>query len=829
MADNYNPQEIEEKWQANWQESGLHRVTERPGQRKFYCLDMFPYPSGDLHMGHVRNYTIGDVVARYRVMMGDNVLHPMGFDAFGQPAEQAAVRMGRHPAQWTYSCIDTQRAQMKRMGYNYDWEREVVSCDPEYYHWGQWFFLKFLQRGLAYKAAAKVNWCEQCRFVLSDEEAAGGTCWRCGKPVTHKELEQWFFRITAYADRLLDDLDLLENWPERVRVMQKNWIGRSEGVQFDMPIVGRDEKLSVFTTRPDTCYGITYVVLALEHPLVDVLCKERSALARVQQMRQQARTREEPGKDGVFIGAHALNPLTGEQVPVWAAEYVLMAYGTGAIMAVPAHDQRDFEFTHEHNLPIRVVIQPEGQTLDPETMTEAHEGPGIQLDSGPFDGLPSAQGWQKIADHMEQHGIGKRTIHYRLRDWLISRQRYWGAPIPIVYCDKCGTVPVPEDQLPVLLPTDVPWEPGAGSPLLRSEFVSTTCPRCAGPARRETDTMAQWIESCWYFLRYASPKESDRAFDPEAVRYWLPVDQYIGGIEHAVLHLLYSRFFTKVLQDMGLVNFPEPFTRLFTQGMVLKGGVAMSKSRGNIVSADEVITSHGADTLRVATLFIGPPDMDAEWSDQGAHGCHRFLQRLWRLVTGHIESYTPDWLSSVEGDGSEAARALRRKTHQTIRKVTNDIERMHFNTAVSALMELANEMDDFLRGSPGEDGGDRAAWSEACHALTLLLAPFAPHLAEELWHRLGNQDSVCRQPWPAFDSRVAQEKRVTLVVQVNGKVRDRLTVECDLPEEELKALALASEGAQRHIAGKEVQRVVVVPNKLVSIVVRQLADRRCEQ
>jgi leucyl-tRNA synthetase len=817
--DKYDPTQIETKWQAEWEKSGVFRVVEDASRPKFYCLDMFPYPSGDLHVGHARNYTIGDVVARYHVMKGENVLHPMGFDAFGQPAEGAAIKYGGHPAEWTYSCIEKMRAQLKRLGYNYDWEREVVSCDPEYYRWGQWFFLKFLERGLAYKAAARVNWCEKCQFVLSDEEAAAGNCWRCEQAVGQKELEQWFFRITAYADRLLADLDLLKEWPERVVTMQRNWIGRSEGVQFDMPIAGRDEKLSVFTTRPDTCYGITYVVLALEHPLVDVLCKDSSALASVQQMRQQARTREQPGKDGVFLGAYAVNPLTGEQVPIWAAEYVLMEYGTGAIMAVPAHDQRDFEFAHEHNLPIRVVIQPEGQALDPETMTEAHEGPGIQANSGPFDGLTSEEGWQRIADHMEHQGIGKRTIHYRLRDWLISRQRYWGAPIPIVYCDRCGTVPVPDNQLPVLLPTDVPWEAGSRSPLLRPEFVNTTCPACSGPAKRETDTMAQWIESCWYFLRYASPKEGSRAFDPEAVQYWLPVDQYIGGIEHAVLHLLYSRFFTKVLQDMGLVDFPEPFTRLFTQGMVLmKGGGAMSKSSGDNVPADEVITSHGADTLRVATLFIGPPDMDAEWSGEGAQGCFRFLQRVWRLIVGNIEYYDANWADAVSADGSQARRALRRKTHQTIRRVTADIERMHLNTAISALMELSNEMQDTLPDLQSGGQGERAAFSEAANVITRLLSPFAPHMAEEIWHRMQNSEMVVRAPWPVFDPQVAQEEMITLVVQVNGRVRDRLTVGRDLPQDELQRAALASAGARRHLAGKNVLRVVVVPNKLVNIV-----------
>jgi leucyl-tRNA synthetase len=816
--DKYNTTEIETKWQAIWEGRAAFRVTEEPGRSKFYCLDMFPYPSGDLHMGHVRNYTIGDVVARHHVMKGQNVLHPMGFDAFGQPAEQAAVRLGRHPAEWTYSCIERMRAQLKRMGFNYDWEREVVSCDPRYYRWGQWFFLKFLEQGLAYKAAAKVNWCETCQFVLSDEEARGGACWRCGQTVGARELEQWFFRITAYADRLLDDLALLSEWPERVVTMQRNWIGRSEGVQFDMAVVGRDEKLSVFTTRPDTCYGITYVVLAPEHPLVDSLCADGGVRAAIDQMRQRVRLREEPGKEGIFMGGFAINPLTGEQVPIWVADYVLMEYGTGAIMAVPAHDQRDFEFAREHNLPIRVVIEPEGGSLTPQTMTEAYEGPGIQVNSGPFNYLASEKAWHKIAHHMEQQGIGECTVHYRVRDWLISRQRYWGAPIPIVYCEGCGTVPVPEDQLPVLLPTDVPFEAGARSPLLRPEFLNATCPQCGGAARRETDTMAQWIESCWYYLRYTSTRETSRAFDRHAVRYWLPVDQYIGGVEHAVLHLLYSRFFTKVLQDMGLVDFAEPFTRLFTQGMVLKDGAVMSKSRGNVVALDEVISRHGADTLRVFILFMGPPEMDAEWSDEGAQGCSRFLQRLWRLIVGNMEYYDPAWASIVAAEGSEAVRALRRKTHQTIRRVTADIERMHLNTAISALMELANLMQDLIASLQSAGQTERAAYSEAANAMVRLLAPFAPHLAEEIWQRMQNTETVARAPWPVFDPQVAQEEQVTLVVQVNGRVRDRLTVERDLPQDEVERAALGSAGARRHLEGKSVKRVVVVPNKLVNIV-----------
>ena len=823
MEERYDSQAIEEKWQRRWEEQGRYRSELAAGKPKYYVLDMFPYPSGDVHMGHARNYTIGDLVARYRHMRGDNVLHPMGFDAFGQPAEQAAIKRGRHPAEWTYTCIDNMRRQLRRLGFNYDWDREVISCDPEYYRWGQWFFLKFLERGLAYRKLAPVNWCPTCQIVLANEEVAGGGCWRCGQPVVKEEREQWFFRITEYAERLLRDLDLLTQWPERVRVMQANWIGRSEGVEFSLQVADRPEHFSVYTTRPDTVFGVTYMVLAPEHPLVEQMTtsaqREAVAALRAQAQAQSVieRTSAETEKAGAFTGAYAINPMSGERVPIWVADYVLMEYGAGAIMAVPAHDQRDLEFARKYGLPVRVVIQPEGEPLDPATMAEAYVGSGVQVNSGQFDGMSNDEAWVAIAEHMEEREIGRRTVNYRLRDWLISRQRYWGAPIPVVYCDRCGMVPVPEEQLPVRLPLEVPFGAEGGSVLERTpSFVNTTCPKCAGPARRETDTMAQWIESCWYFLRYASPHEQQAPFERREVEYWLPVDQYIGGIEHAVLHLLYSRFFVKVMADMGLVDFGEPFLRLFTQGMVLKDGAVMSKSRGNVVAPEEMVGRYGADTLRTFLMFMAPPEAEADWSDSGAEGSHRFLIRVWRLAMGRVREYDPDWAGGVGAETQGPSLRLRRKVHQTIRKVTGDMERMHFNTVVSALMELVNEMS-----APAEEHGcgpERAVRSEALEALVKLLHPLAPHLTEELWERMGHGESIYLASWPTWDEEVAKEPEITLVVQVNGKVRDRMVTAADTGEQELRELALSSPRVSGFLEGKTIRQVIVVPGKLVNIV-----------
>ncbi len=823
MDEHYSPKEIEPKWQQHWRETELHRTRVEPGRPKFYCLEMFPYPSGDVHVGHVRNYTIGDAVARWHRMRGYDVLYPMGFDAFGQPAEGAAVKRDTHPATWTYACIERMRKQFHRLGNSYDWDREVVTCAPEYYRWNQWFFLKFLERGLAYRVQAPVNWCPKCEFVLSDEEAAGGTCWRCDGPVTKEDREQWWFKITDYADRLLDGLERLEHWPERVRTMQANWIGRSEGVEFQLEVVGSQEEIRVFTTRIDTLFGVTYVVLAPEHELVDRLVTEGELRHRVEAYRGEVAAKtnveriSEEAKGGLRLDVEAINPANGQRVPIFIADYVLLQYGTGAIMAVPAHDQRDFEFAHAHGLPIRVVVQPEGEALDPATMESAHVGEGVQVNSGEFDGMPNTAAQTKMAEWLEARGVGRRRINYRLRDWLVSRQRYWGTPIPIVYCDTCGIVPVPESELPVVLPADLPYT-ATGSILPQAEsFVKTTCPKCGAPARRETDTMAQWIESCWYFLRYADPHNDELPFSREAADRWLPVDQYIGGIEHAVLHLLYSRFFTRVLYDLGLIGFEEPFTRLFTHGMLLKDGSAMSKSGPNCVTPDAIIERYGTDTLRTYILFLGPPGAEADWQEGGIEGIWRFLNRAWRAVSRHLEGFDATWSGTVAAANSAAAVALRRKTHQTIRQVTGDFERWHFNTAVSALMELVNAMTELGEGDLPVDLAP--AYSEACETLALLLAPFAPHLAEELWECLRGEGSVHVAEWPTWAESVAQDDAVTVVLQVNGKLRDRLSVPPGTPKEDLQAQALASEKIQSYLQGKSIRQVIVVPDRLVNIVV----------
>ena len=822
MEDRYNPREIEPKWQERWRKLNLHRTREDVGRPKFYCLEMFPYPSGDVHVGHVRNYTIGDVVARYHRMQGFNVLYPMGFDAFGQPAEAAALKRNSHPATWTYDCIERMRRQFARLGNSYDWDREVVTCDPEYYLWNQWFFLKFIERGLSYRAKAPVNWCPSCEFVLSDEEAAGGKCWRCDGPVTKEDREQWWLKITDYADRLLDDLEGLEHWPERVRTMQANWIGRSEGVEFELEIADSDEKIRVFTTRIDTIFGVTYVVLAPEHELVDKLVTDDELRRKVEAYRTEVAAKtnveriSEEAKGGLRLNLEAVNPANGERVPIFIADYVLLEYGTGAIMAVPAHDQRDFEFAKAQGLPIRVVIQPEGAPLDPETMAAAYVDDGIQANSSQFDGLKNTDAQAKIADWLESRNIGRRRVNYRLRDWLVSRQRYWGTPIPIIYCNDCGTVPVPEEDLPVILPTDIEFT-GSGVLPATEAFVRTTCPKCGGPARRETDTMAQWIESCWYFLRYADPHNDQMPFSRDMADRWLPVDQYIGGIEHAVLHLLYSRFFTKVLYDLELIGFEEPFARLFTQGMLLKDGAAMSKSRGNVVAPDDVIDRYGADALRTYDLFLAPPEQEADWKEGGIEGVWRFLNRAWRAVTGHIDSFDSNWRSSIVPIDSDAAAALRRKTHQTIKQVSHDIERWHFNTAISALMELVNAMTE--AGEEDLAGEMIPAYSEACEHLALLVSPFAPHLADELWERLGKKESIHLAPWPEWDESVAKEEQITIVVQVNGKLRDRLSVAPGTVRKDLEALALASDRVIAYTKGKTVQQIVVVPDRLVNIVV----------
>jgi len=816
--------EIEQKWQQRWAEANLFKTREDPDREKYYCLCMFPYPSGEIHVGHLRNYVLGDVIARWHVMKGRNVLHPFGFDAYGQPAEQAAIKQKDHPARWTYKCIDTWRTTLPRIGLTYDWAREVVTCDPNYYRWDQWFFLKMLERGLAYKKLAPVNWCPNCEIVLADEEIANGKCWRCENPAIRRDLEQWFYRITAYADRLLTDIDLLDEWPDRVRTMQREWIGRSEGVEFNMQVVDGEDKIAVFTTRIDTVFGVTYVVLAPEHPLVAKLAKDSPQEAAVRDYVQKASRKSEleriseEKREGVFTGAYATNPVNGEKVQIWVADYVLAQYGTGAIMAVPAHDQRDFEFAVANHLPIRVVIQPAGQKLAAEGMTEAYVEPGVQVNSGSFDGLPSEQGKVKIAEWMEQEGMGERKVNWRLRDWLVSRQRYWGAPSPIIYCEKDGIVPVPEKDLPVILPEDAPFTGKGGNVLAQMpEFINTTCPKCGGPAKRETDTLATWTYSSWYYLRYASPN-SQKIFDRQAVDHWMPVDQYIGGIEHAVLHLLYSRFYCKVMQDMGLVGESEPFKRLFTQGMIYKDGAKMSKSRGNVVSVDDMCNRYGADTGRCFILFMGPPEQDAEWHDAGVDGVFRFLGKLWREINAHLPQYDAHWKERISSAAlSPAAQILRRRTHQTVKRISGDLERFHFHTAISALMEMVTDLREMQTKMAGE--ADLPALSEACEMLVLLLSPFAPHMAAELWEKMGKKDELYFAPWPQWDEALTKEETITLVVQINGKVRDRIAVPAGTAKEALQKMAFASPNVQKHLEGKPVRQVIVVGDKLVNIVV----------
>jgi len=825
MEDRYDFRRLENKWQKAWEEQDLYRVEEGGERPKYYLLEMFPYPSGNLHMGHVRNYSIGDVVARYKVMRGYNVLHPMGWDAFGLPAENAAIQHGIHPAVWTQNNIENMRRQLKALGFSYDWEREITTCLPEYYRWTQWLFLQLYKHGLAYRRKAAVNWCPSCQTVLANEQVVGGRCERCETPVEKRDLEQWFFRITAYAERLLEGLGRLPGWPEKVKVMQENWIGKSYGVEvkFTGP---EGEDLTVFTTRPDTLYGVTYLVLAPEHPLVEKLVAgrpEEQAVRdfawRVRQMSTVDRTAADLVKEGLFTGACARHPLTGEAVPIWVANYVLPEYGTGAVMGVPAHDQRDFEFARAYGLPVKPVIRPAEGGLEEGELTQAYEGDGVMVNSGPFSGLPNREGIERLADYLEQSGLGCRTVNYRLRDWLISRQRYWGAPIPIIYCDRCGIVPVPEEDLPVLLPHEVQFKPTGESPLTTCrEFLDTTCPQCGGRARRESDTMDTFVCSSWYFLRYASPNSRTRAFLPDKVNYWMPVDQYIGGVEHAILHLMYARFFTKVLYDLGLVGVDEPFTNLLTQGMVLKDGSKMSKSKGNVVSPEDIIARYGADTARLFILFAAPPERDLEWSDAGVEGCHRFLNRVWRLVNSLLPALGP--AGRAAAPENPADRELWRLVHGTVKRVTEDIEeRFNFNTAISAVMELVNGLyryrDDV---APAEQ--DPALLRVAAETLVLLLAPFAPHLAEELWHRLGHGQSVHRQPWPEYDPRALVAEEVEVVVQINGKVRDRLRLPAGLDGEKAREFALAQGKVQQWLAGKQVLKVVWVPDKLINLVVR---------
>lgn len=820
MTQGYNPHQIEHKWQQIWGERHIYRTVEESDKPKFYTLEQFPYPSGKLHMGHMRVYSIGDVIARFKRMNGYRVLHPMGWDAFGLPAENAAIKNNVHPAKWTMDNIAHMKEQQNQLGVSYDWDREVTTCQPDYYRFTQWLFLLFYERGLAYRKKAAVNWCPGCQTVLANEQVEDGRCWRCDTVVEKKELEQWFFRITEYADRLLHDLDKLDEWPEKVKTMQRNWIGRSEGtnVTFTIPELN-DAPVTVFTTRPDTLFGVTYMVLAPEHPLVEQVIRGkaqerqiREFIARMRNESEMSRTSADAEKVGYFTGAYAKHPLTGEEVPIWVANYVLMDYGTGAVMGVPAHDERDFAFAKKYHLPIRKVIDRPGDPLG-EPLSEAYVEDGVLVNSGQFNGMPNRKAIVEISKALESQGKGERTVTYKLRDWLISRQRYWGAPIPIIYCDACGTVPVPKEQLPVLLPEDVTFD-GRSNPLTTSpSFVDTTCPRCGQPARRETDTMDTFIDSSWYYLRYTDPHNEEKPFSKEMADKWMQVDEYIGGIEHAILHLLYSRFFTKVLYDAGMVSTDEPFKSLLTQGMVLKDGAKMSKSKGNVVSPDEIIEQYGADTGRLFILFAAPPDRDLEWSDSGVEGSYRFLNRVWRVVGEHKHIFE-DRPQAVP-DVDKESKALNRTLHYTIKKVTEDVgTRYNFNTAISAIMELVNAVQSYPQTA------DRGTLADAIEHIVLLLAPFTPHIAEELWQQIGHRDSVHEQAWPTFDEAALALDEVELAVQVNGKVRDKLTVPAGADNKEVEEMALARSKVQQQLNGKTVHKVIVVPKKLVNIVAK---------
>ncbi|MCE5191365.1 MAG: leucine--tRNA ligase [Actinomycetia bacterium] len=844
MASNYDPHAIEKKWQAEWHSARLYSVTEDASKPKKYVLEMFPYPSGDIHMGHVRHYSIGDVVARYFTMRGMSVLHPIGWDAFGLPAENAAIKSNSHPAAWTHANIEKQAASFRRMGFSYDWDRSLRTCDPEYYRWGQWSFLKFWERGLVERKNSPVNWCPGCKTVLANEQVlSDGTCWRCKSVVEKRELEQWFLKITDYAQELLDDLDELSGWPERVKAMQANWIGRSEGAEVDFTlcdIAGEptETTITVFTTRPDTLFGCSFFLLAPEHPLVKEFVAGTEYEAAVMNVVRAAekesaidRSSAEEEKRGAFTGRYVMNPVNGEKVPVWVSDYVLMEYGTGAVMAVPSGDQRDFDFARKYDLPIPPVVVAEDDAILGELSgvrervladvpwEVAYAGPGVMVQSGEFTGMrggKASEGMKAVTGWLAERGQGRFSINFRLRDWLISRQRYWGNPIPAIHCPVCGLVPVPEEQLPVLLPMDVDVTKGetlADHP----DFYETTCPKCGGPARRETDTMDTFTCSSWYYLRYCDARNDVAIFDPEKTGYWMPVDQYIGGIEHAILHLLYSRFFTKVYRDMGLVDFAEPFTNLLTQGMVKLDGATMSKSRGNVVAPEEIIAKYGADTLRAYILFMAPPDKDLEWSNEGLDGMWRFLGRAWRHITEVAEETAAGARGAAAVD--PAGAALRRERHRVVGKVADDIERFGFNTALSAMMELLNAASDYRRTIPAAER-DAALEREVAETLTLLLAPYVPHMTEELWREaLGHETSVHTEAWPTWDPAAAASDAVEYAVQVNGKVRARLTVPADASEDLVRDAALALDKVAEQIAGKTVRTVLVVPGKLVSIVI----------
>ncbi|NPA39084.1 MAG: leucine--tRNA ligase [Thermodesulfobacteria bacterium] len=858
----YDFSSIEKKWQKEWEEKGIFNVETDPTKPKYYVLEMFPYPSGRIHMGHVRNYTLGDILARIKRMKGYNVLHPMGWDAFGLPAENAALRHGIHPAKWTYSNIDYMRSQLKKLGFSYDWRREFATCDPEYYKHEQKFFIEMFEKGLAYRKKTIVNWCPSCHTVLANEQVENGKCWRCGTEVTFKEMYGWFLKITAYAEELLADLEKLKgHWPDKVIIMQKNWIGKSEGaeVKFHLPDLGED--LVVYTTRPDTLFGATFVCMSPEHPVAKKLAEKKGLLNELEEfvnkVRKERRAIEEgiAEKEGLFLESYAINPVNGEKIPVFAANFVLMEYGTGAIMCVPAHDQRDFEFAKKYGLPIRVVITPKDKELKPEEMESAYEGPGVMINSGEFTGLPNEEGKKKVVEFLESKGLGKKRITYRLRDWGVSRQRYWGCPIPMIYCENCGIVPEKIENLPVVLPLDAEIDSAGRSPLPKLEsFVNTKCPKCGRPAKRETDTFDTFMESSWYFARFACP-DYPEPFNRKDIDYWLPVDQYIGGVEHAILHLLYARFFTKVLRDLGYFNLDEPFANLLTQGMVLKETYRcpkhgwlypeevsedkrclkdgcgekvivgkfekMSKSKCNVVDPDDMINKYGADTVRLFVAFAAPPEKDLEWSDHGIAGAFRFLKRVFNLVTEYS-----DVLKNVSYDKEDfkelpqSLKSLRKKLHQTIKKVEEDLEkRLHFNTAVSAIMELVNKIEDTLKEVSVEDILVQKVLKECFEKLLLILSPITPHISEELWRELGHENFISLEKFPKYDEEVLKEETFVLIIQVNGKYRDQIEVPISSTKEELVELAKERPKVRKRLEGRQIKNVIFVPKKLINFVV----------
>lgn len=822
MLDRYNFSEIEAKWQKKWEDENVFKVVEDKDKEKYYVLEMFPYPSGKLHMGHVRNYSIGDVLARFKKMKGYNVLHPMGWDSFGLPAENAAIKNNVEPSVWTWNNIDEMRKQLKELGLSYDWEREVATCHPDYYKWMQWIFIQFYNKGLAYKKENPVNWCPSCQTVLANEQVVDGKCERCGTLVGKKELSQWYFKITDYAERLLDNLDKLPGWPNKVKLMQKNWIGKSIGAEVTFEIEGYDKGLDIFTTRADTLYGVTYMVLAPEHPyLRDLVAgSEYEAevdkyLDEVQHLSDIERTSTTKEKTGVFIGRYCINPLNGKKVPVFISDYVLMDYGTGAIMAVPAHDQRDFEFAKAFDLEIIPVVDPEDPEVDLYNLKEAFAAEGRMINSGKFDGMNNKEAIEKVIEYLEEEGIGRKTVNYKLRDWLISRQRYWGTPIPMIYCEDCGWVPEKEENLPVMLPTDVEFTGKGESPLATSRtFVDTVCPVCGKPAKRELDTMDTFLDSSWYFLRYCDAQNNDEAFSKEKTDYWMNVDQYIGGVEHAILHLMYARFFQMALYDLGLVSDEEPFKNLLTQGMVIKDGAKMSKSLGNVVSPKEIIEKYGADTARLFILFAAPPERELDWSDKGVEGSYRFINRVYRMVYEFSQKYSDapdDYEIKTEADKSMAYWM-----NYAIKKVSDDIgERFNFNTAISTIMEMVNEMYRYKEGEV-----NTGLYAAAIRNLIIMLAPFVPHVTEEMWEHLGYGGSVHDQSWPEYDESALVKDTVEIVVQINGKIKEKINIAGDLSREEMEKTAMENDKVKGLIDGKNVVKVIAVPGKLINIVVK---------